>query len=180
MPYIAPEVLAKKGDYDPRPLDVWSCAIVFMTMTYGGAPWSAASKEGQGYARFQQGWDAWLAEHPDGVVRDEKGGFPKCGPLFDRLDSPAIRRLMLKMLHPLPEKRIGVAQALGSPIMRLVECCSPESYEERSGCVVDACKKGQAKSAAKMVQRKHSHLPPTEHRTPKFFQHRFDMGDGWS
>ncbi|CAI4218306.1 unnamed protein product [Parascedosporium putredinis] len=34
-PYIAPEVLAKKAEYDPRALDVWSSAIIMVNLILG-------------------------------------------------------------------------------------------------------------------------------------------------
>lgn len=179
LPYIAPEVLEKKGNYDPRPLDVWSCAIVFLTMTCGGCPWQAAKPEYQNYARFKKGWDDWLPNHPDGLVKDAPDGAPKCGPLFSFLEPPAIKRLMLKMLHPIPDKRVTIREVITSPYVRGIECCCPESAEDQS-CCIDASKKGSKAASKMIVQKKHHHIPPKpEKPLAKAFQHRFDMGDGW-
>ncbi|KAF1816744.1 kinase-like protein, partial [Eremomyces bilateralis CBS 781.70] len=179
LPYIAPEVLEKNGDYDPRPLDVWSCAIVFLTMTYSGSPWQAAKPEYQHYAKFAKGWSDWLAVHPDGMINDGVEGTPKCGPVFARLDSAPLKRLMLKMLHPDPKKRISMADALRTGLLKSVDCCSAESFEEpEQRGAVDATSKKSCK--ANRVLKKHSHLPPREHKTPRVLRHRFDMGDGYS
>jgi protein-serine/threonine kinase len=180
LPYIAPEVLEKKGDYDPRPLDVWSCAMVYLTMTYGGSPWQAA-KSGNGYYNdFIAGWDKFLSNHPDGLISDGPGGTPACGRIFnaERIGSPALKRLMLKMLHPIPEKRMTIREVLVGPTVRGIECCSVESYEENTCCVDAKVGKTNGKGAVKKVL--HSHVPPKEHKTPKIFQHRFDMGHGYS
>jgi len=181
LPYIAPEVLEKKGSYDPRPLDIWSCAIVFLTMTCGGCPWEAAKPEWQHYAKFKTGWDNWLATHPDGQLTEDVDGFPKCGKLFTLINPPPIKRLLLKMLHPLPEKRIQVRDIVNMTYFKNIECCCPESFEEEKTCCIDAStsKKFTSKMAASK-KHLHRHIPPKpEKRLAKKFQHRFDMGDGW-
>lgn len=181
LPYIAPEVLEKKGDYDPRPLDVWSCAIVFLTMTYSGSPWQAAKPEYEHYAKFKKGWDEWLKTHPDGQITDAPDGAPKCGILFTKLEHGPLKRLLLKMLHPIPEMRISIHDVLNAGVIRGTECCSPESEEEENeAACIDACKGAKQLKAKATVQKKHSHLPPRQHKTPEIFRHRFDMGDGWS
>ena len=185
LPYMAPEVLAKKGDYDPRGLDVWSCAIVYLTMTYGGNPWPAANEQNTYYLRFKNGYEKWMRENADCVITDNN--YPVCGPLFkfsERLGGPSMKRLMLKMMNPNPDKRISIHDVLLSNAVKGIECCTEESYEEGSTYNVDASK-GKAvtsdgKKAKMQVKKKHSHVPPKEHKTPKVFQHRFDMGDGYS
>ena len=223
LPYIAPEVLEKKGmfsvdcptasmneryplhlltragDYDPRPLDVWSCAIVFLTMTLGGSPWQSAKTDQVNYAKFKHGWDEWLKTHPEGLIKDEPDGWPKCGPLFGKVESASLRRLILKMLHPQPELRIGIHDALTTPTVRAIECCcSAERPEDSSGAstpnasttaaagaksycaagLLDATSKSSVKKTT--VQKKHNHMPPREHRMPKALHYRFDMGDGYT
>jgi len=176
LPYIAPEVLEKAGPYDPRPLDVWSCAIVFLTMTYSGTPWQAARLEHDHYERFLNGWTTWLENHPDGVMdKDDPDGVPKCGPLFAHLDTAPLKRIILKMLHPIPDKRSTIRDVLNSASIKAIDCCSMESYEGE--CCVDAS--GKLKSGKKVLK-KHSHLPPKEHKTPRALQHRFDMGHGYN
>jgi serine/threonine protein kinase len=221
LPYIAPEVLARNGktfdisvslanfepaEYDPRPLDVWSCGIVYLTMTLQGSPWTAARPSDNAYKRFTDAWDTWLAKHPEaeGRIHDGPGGAPMAGPIFspECLGSPAIKRLVLKMLDPNPERRISMHEALNSSYVKGIECCAPERCDDDSddefssgsqdGCGAesdghagatvtgldaraDCCGKG----FAKMVLRRHNHVPPKEHRTPGFFVHRFDMGDGY-
>ncbi|CAI6341159.1 unnamed protein product [Periconia digitata] len=179
LPYIAPEVLEKSGEYDPRPLDVWSCAIVYLTMTFGGCPWQAAKPEFEYYARFKKGWDEWLPEHPDGKIFDGVDGHPKCGKLFSLINPPAVKRLMLKMLHPNPAMRITIREALDTHFMRNVNCCCPENYEDPK-CCVDASKGTKGIKAAPTKKYLHHHIPPkAESKLGRALTHRFDMGDGW-
>jgi protein-serine/threonine kinase len=180
LPYIAPEVLEKKGAYDPRPLDVWSCAIVFLNMAFGGAPWQAAKSEFELYNVFQKGWEAWLQDHPDGQIFDGPDGHPKGGKIFTLVNPPAVKRLILKMLHPDPEKRITIRAVLESTYVKNINCCCPESYEDPT-CCVDASKRGAQKTPARVTKRYlHHHIPPKpESKIGRALTHRFDMGEGW-
>ncbi|ANB15858.1 putative serine/threonine protein kinase HRK1 [Sugiyamaella lignohabitans] len=58
-PYLAPEVLSRK-DYDPRPADIWSCAIIFCCMTLRRFPWKAPHHNDNSYRLF--------SSKPDGPV----------------------------------------------------------------------------------------------------------------
>ncbi|KAF2184059.1 Pkinase-domain-containing protein [Zopfia rhizophila CBS 207.26] len=181
LPYIAPEVLAKQGNYDPRPLDVWSCAIVFLTMTFGGCPWQAAKPEFEYYARFKKGWDEWLPNHTDGQIFDGPDGHPKCGKLFSLINPPPIKRLLLKMLHPIPEKRITIREVISTTCIKNINCCCPDSFEDPA-CCIDTSKCISKRTSRMTAQKKflHHHIPPApEKKIAKALQHRFDMGDGW-
>ncbi|EUC39506.1 hypothetical protein COCMIDRAFT_10402 [Bipolaris oryzae ATCC 44560] len=176
LPYIAPEVLKKDHSYDPRPLDIWSTAIVYLTMTFGGCPWQAAKPEFEYYARFQKGWDQWLQAHPDGQIFDGPDGHPKCGKLFSLIEPPSIKRLMLKMLHPIPSQRITIRDVLKTTCIKNIGCCCPESYEEPK-ITFDASKASSARTAAPKKYL-HHHVPPKpENKVGKAFTHRFDMGE---
>ncbi|KAL9112724.1 MAG: hypothetical protein Q9227_003027 [Pyrenula ochraceoflavens] len=180
LPYIAPEVLEKNGDYDPRALDVWSCAIVFLVMYWTGQPWSSASRSDPHYKKFIDGWDAFLAEKPDGLVDDDHQ--PKCGPVIVKLPHTGMKRLMLKMLHPDPEKRISIQGALSDRWLRSIECCCQDPDPKQDPISrensIDVAVKGGCKAAKQMmVIKKHNHIPPPIKRMP---QHKFDMGHGYS
>ncbi|KAF2745384.1 Pkinase-domain-containing protein, partial [Sporormia fimetaria CBS 119925] len=179
LPYIAPEVLAKEGPYDPRPLDVWSCAIVFLTMTFGGCPWQAAKEEFEYYSRFKKGWEEWLKEHPDGEITEAPDGHPKCGKLFSLINPPAVKRLILKMLHPLPEKRISIRNVISSNCVKNIDCCCPESFEERVPKFdASKCTSNDTSKLVKNKQFLHRHVPPApEKKISRVLHHRFDMGD---
>jgi protein-serine/threonine kinase len=186
MPYIAPEVLSKKGDYDPRGLDVWSCAIVYITMVYGGPPWgSARPEEDPKYAAYKAGWDKWLAKHPDGEVTEASA--PELPGMFDHRNksglwnksSPMMKRMIIKMLHPNPDMRIDIQTLLNHSFIRGIECCTAESCEDEHNLInTTDCTSKNFKKA--QVIKKHKHIPPKEHKTPEFFRHRFEMGHGWS
>jgi serine/threonine protein kinase len=181
LPYIAPEVLEKKGPYDPRPLDVWSCAIVFLTMTFGGCPWQAAKTDYEYYARFKKGWDEWLLTHEDGQITDAPDGHPKCGKLFSLINPPSIKRLLLKMLHPLPDKRITIREVMNTNCVKSIDCCCPESFEDPACCIdTSKCTSKETSRMAKSKQFLHHHIPPPpEKKFARALTHRFDMGDGW-
>jgi protein-serine/threonine kinase len=175
LPYIAPEVLAKKGPYDPRPLDIWSCAIVYITMTFGGCPWQAAKTEFEYYARFKKGWEQWLADHPDGELFDGPDGYPKCGKLFNLIEPPAIKHLVLKMLHPIPEKRITIRELLKTKYIMDIDCCCPEQYE--ADCCTDTSKLRRNTTVA-TKRYLHHHIPPNpEQKSDKARSVRFEMGE---
>jgi len=159
LPYIAPEVLEKNDAYDPRPLDIWSCAIVYLTMTFSGCPWKCAKTEFDYYARYKKGWDEWLLEHPDGRITDGPDGHPKCGKLFSLVEPPSIKRLILKMLHPIPSKRITIREVMRSACIRNINCCCPETYEEPQ-VVFDAAQANQSAKFAVTKKFLHHHIPP--------------------
>lgn len=182
-PYIAPEVLEKTGDYDSRPVDVWSCAIVLLTLHYKGLPWPSADRSNTFYATFAKGWDEFLAKTPDGPI--DETNYPRCGKMMSQLPSFSMKRQILKMLHPDPTKRITIQEALNARFVKAIECCCMDE-EELSNCLarqgtIDVTAKGSCRSMNKMqVQKKHHHAPPAAEKIPKALQHRFDMGDGTS
>jgi serine/threonine protein kinase len=165
LPYIAPEVLAKRGEYDPRPLDVWSCAIVYITMTFGGCPWQAAKSEFEYYARFKRGWQDWLKEHPEGELFEGPDGYPKCGKLFNMIEGPAMRHLVLKMLHPIPKKRITIREVLNTSLIRNIDCCCCEGFEDPT-CCSDGSRPRSAYGKSSPKKPLHHHIPPKpEHKS---------------
>jgi serine/threonine protein kinase len=174
LPYIAPEVLAKRGPYDPRSLDVWSCAIVYITMTFGGCPWQAAKSEFEYYARFKRGWQDWLRDHPDGELFEGPDGYPKCGKLFNMIEGPAIRHLILRMLHPIPDKRITIREVLNTSLIRNIDCCCPESYEDPK-CCADGVRPGSGHGRLSPKKPLHHHIPPKPEQKSRV--HLFEVGE---
>jgi protein-serine/threonine kinase len=178
MPYIAPEVLAKKGEYDPRPLDIWSCAILYIALVHGGNVWQQADKSDAQYRPLAEGWEEFLKQDPDRAI--DESNMPDCGRVIDLLPTSGQRRLILRMLHPDPEKRITIREVLKNPWVKRIECCCPddESSDTEAPIGIDVAQKGSCKIAKKLkVLKKHDHLPPPVKRLP---QHKFDMGDGTS
>ncbi len=105
---------------------------------------------------------------------------PCSSPVFKNLSVPGIKRLMLKMLHPVPEMRISIQDALNSAYIKGVECCTLESADEPTGYVDASGKSGKVPAAKLKVQKKHNHIPPEKSKVPNAFKYRFDMGDGWT
>lgn len=183
LPYIAPEVLEKKGEYDPRPLDVWSTAIVFITLIFGGQPWAEASVTQPMYAKFHTAYSKFVAESTSGGLVTDTECVGYCGPAFALLPKPAVRTILLKMLHPDPAKRASILDVVNDRWVKTIECCCDEGECEGTGKLAgieasckkefDACK-GKIKGMT--VVKCHNHLPPKQSKIP---QHRFDMGDGY-
>ncbi|GAD97616.1 predicted protein [Paecilomyces variotii No. 5] len=159
LPYIAPEVLAKKCEYDPRPLDVWSCAIVCLALCFRGTPWELADPKDPNFARFLRGWQVFMEKKPDGVVTNVE--YPSCGKIFSALHKESLRRLLLQMLHPDPDRRISIHAALNDRWIKTVDCCCPDLNDFLTVTHIDAAGKNSCRSAERMVVHKtHNHAPP--------------------
>jgi serine/threonine protein kinase len=180
IPYSSPEVLAENGmsddrtfeklklinigDYDPRALDVWSCAIVCFTLFVRGSPWKAAKPEDPHYRKFLAGWHKFLLRNPDGVITETES--PTCGRIFTTFPKKGLNHLILKMLHPDPEIRISIEDALNDRCIQTIDCCSPDIEQEvpqqivqetRMETVFDVVNKDSLRMARKKA---HRHLPP--------------------
>ncbi|OKL63948.1 hypothetical protein UA08_00676 [Talaromyces atroroseus] len=163
IPYVSPEVLAEHGDYDPRALDVWSCAIVCFTLFVRGSPWKAAKPEDPHYSKFLAGWHKFLLRNPDGVISDEESPF--CGRIFTTFPKKGMNQLILKMLHPDPEVRISIEEALNDRCIKTIDCCSPDiDHETDTDTIFNAVYKDSLRAARKKMQKMHRHLPPGEKR----------------
>ncbi|KAJ3561050.1 hypothetical protein NPX13_g9093 [Xylaria arbuscula] len=167
LPYIAPEVLSKKEEYDPRPLDVWSSAIVMVYLIFGANIWekAEATPAHKNYADLVLGWEKTEAKKiakPD-VAKDL---YPKLLPFEYFVKPLPLRRLILQMLHPDPKKRITMNDVITNRWMKNVECCQLESYEDPVK-YIDVSKKDCMKSSSGKIFC-HNHLPPmsTGHGLP--------------
>lgn len=165
LPYIAPEVLSKQQDYDPRPLDVWSSAIVMIYLIFGAniwekAEWQNDAKTAGQYNKLVQAYEKYnarVAKNPEGT----KDALPHLD-AFDYCVKPlALRRLLLKMLNPDPKKRWTIAEVVGSRWFKTIECCQLESYDDPV-MFIDASKKNATISTAGKIYC-HNHLPPVNH-----------------
>ncbi|PLB45852.1 kinase-like protein [Aspergillus steynii IBT 23096] len=125
-PHITPpEVMRKTGFYDGRAYDVWSCAMTLLIMlspTIG--QWETATPSDRFYAHYMKKWAPYNKSFwdtlPDWVSDAETRHF---GPNFYAIPDRHLRRLLLKMLHPDPAKRLTISQALDHPFVRGIECC---------------------------------------------------------
>ncbi|KAK3337476.1 kinase-like domain-containing protein [Cercophora scortea] len=163
-PYIAPEVLKKAGHYDPRALDVWSSAIVMINLIFGAPLWTRADvdstnpKPHPNYVGLVNGWEKWNAKHPgdEMVITDVDYPYVKA---FDYcVKPPALRRVLLQMLNPDPDKRSTIADIVNNRWIKNIECCQLESYEDTT-MVIDASKKLCLNRGSQRKIFCHSHLP---------------------
>ncbi|TGZ78247.1 Pkinase-domain-containing protein [Ascodesmis nigricans] len=162
-PYISPEVQNKTGPYDPRKLDVWSCATIFFVIQLGGPLWYSTEPTSEQFVKYVKCFRAWEKDHPDGEMT-KSGTFPR-HPAFQTLNKIAARKLVYRMLHLNPDKRITIHEALNDPWVQGIEVCA---VDPPAGCpagtfpqAVDAGCKGACKQATKSgVRRLHHHLPP--------------------
>ncbi|CAK4034055.1 Serine threonine- kinase oca2 [Lecanosticta acicola] len=142
-PYMAPEVFQRTGIYDPRAVDVWSAAIVYLTLIFQGNPWDSAHPDCNNYNVYMDSWDRWEAAQPNAKVS------PGCVPDFairskwKGLDDKA---MICGMLDPLASRRWTIKQVLESKTLELYECCQQEGYNED-------IRKRQKKAL-------HNHIPP--------------------
>ncbi|KAK6542638.1 hypothetical protein TWF694_006581 [Orbilia ellipsospora] len=161
-PYLSPEVISQQESYDARKLDVWSCAIVYVTLHYGGFPWAEASSSDRMYAAYKVSFDKWLAANPSGVINTEST-LPTARIFSDM--KPPLKRLLYRMAHPDPEKRITIEEALSDRWMNNVDCCIPDKDYDKVPCLLDCSQSNGCKMASKIgVKKLHQHLPP---KTPK-------------
>ena len=154
-PYMAPEIIRHKEDYDPRAVDVWSCAVVYLTLCVGGTPWEYASADIKNYNIYCSTWEEWLERYPDGEVKQGRGlpGFAATKQ-FAMLDDNETKRMILGMLHPDPTKRWSAQDALESKTVTEYPCCQQAGYS-------DDIKTRQRKAL-------HNHVPPKSAKGSKF------------
>ncbi|KAI1457352.1 kinase-like protein [Annulohypoxylon moriforme] len=166
LPYIAPEVLSKKAEYDPRPLDVWSSAIVMLYLIFNANLWEKAEVGlNKSYNDLVSGWekiDAKRVTDPEAV----KDAYPKILAFEYAVKPVALRRILLNMLHPDPNKRMTMNDVVTNRWIKNIECCQLESYEDPVK-FIDASKKDCMKSSTGKIFC-HNHLPPlsTGHGLP--------------
>ncbi|KAI1501599.1 kinase-like domain-containing protein [Biscogniauxia marginata] len=163
LPYIAPEVLSKKEDYDPRALDVWSSAVVMLYLVFSANLWNKAevsqsNSSQRNYNELVSAWEkleAKKASKPEELTKD---AYPKVMAFEFFVKPVPLRRLLLNMLNPDPQKRITMNEVITNRWMKNVECCQLESYDDPVK-YIDVSKKDCMQSSAGKIYC-HNHLPP--------------------
>ncbi|KAK0663950.1 kinase-like domain-containing protein [Cercophora samala] len=167
MPYLAPEVLKKEGDYDPRGVDVWSSAVVMLHLIFGGAIWQKAvdgdnSPNNKNFIDLVRGWAKWNDSHKD---TEEPAitemDYPKVKAFDFGVRPPALRRVLLQMLNPNPDQRTSIHDVANNRWVKNIECCQKADNEEPDPAttMIDASKSGcLIRSGEKLFC--HNHLPP--------------------
>ncbi|KAL1858348.1 hypothetical protein Daus18300_009966 [Diaporthe australafricana] len=161
QPYMAPEVLARDRKYDPRMLDVWSAACVMINLMTSGRLWEKAVFNAPGCAFYDllvRSFDKWNAKNIDGSKTIAENDYPAYLPFDQGVNRPALRRVLLMMLNPNPEKRATIHEIANIRFMKNIQCCQPESYDDPD-VVIDATKSASfnLKTTKTFC---HNHLPP--------------------
>lgn len=160
-PYIAPEVLAKDKQYDARGLDVWGAAVVLIALIFGSTLWQKAKynpqNEADQYNKLVRSFDRWNARHPDGLATISEDDYPRYYPFDLMVHPPPLRRVLLMMLNPNPEKRASISEVVNHRWVKNIECCQLESYDDPV-LIIDATKGAPKKGTKKIFC--HNHLPP--------------------
>lgn len=150
-PYMAPEIISRQQDYDPRCVDVWSCAIVYLSLHFIGTPWESASPDCKSYATFNDSWSEWLADRPGDKGRiSPDGSLPKVA--FSKKFAIAPRNMIFGMLHPDPARRWKIGDAVEVVSDRNPELGGPWPCCQQAGYSDDI------KTREKKVR--HDHVPP--------------------
>lgn len=108
-PYLAPELLTSTT-YDPRPVDVWSIAIMFYCMSLRRFPWKAPRDKFQSFRLF--------CEEPEHDKDLQKGPYR----LLKLLPRHS-RSLVGQMLELDPKKRILMCDVVTNSWFEHIECC---------------------------------------------------------
>lgn len=134
------------------------------TLFVRGSPWKAAKPEDPHYKKFLSGWHKFLLRNPDGIITETES--PTCGRIFTTFPKRGLNHLILKMLHPDPEIRISIEDALNDRCIQTIDCCSPDIEQEapqkiaqdaRMQSVFDVVNEDSLRMARKKA---HRHLPP--------------------
>lgn len=171
QPWMAPEVLAKEKEYDPRKLDVWSAGLVMIALICGGLLWDKAEENAPGcqnYTALVKTFEKWNAKHPDatdGPSSFTESDYPSYKFFDFFIERPPLRRVLLMMLNPDPEKRATIDQIVNYRWVKNIECCQPESYDD-AAVVIDATKSSTFNAKGVRKTFCHNHMPPGS-STPK-------------
>lgn len=105
-PYIAPEEYTQ-DEFDPRPVDVWACGVIYMAMRTGRQLWKMAQKDDPFFSKYLR-------------KRKEKGGYEP----IENLKRARCRNVIYSMLDPVAYRRINGKQILNSEWGREIKCCN--------------------------------------------------------
>jgi len=101
---------------------------------------------------------SWEEAHDGALVTEETYDFPSVR-VFSQLKSP-MQRLMFRMTHPDPDRRITIQQVIKDRWVQSLECCTLDEEQDHNPGVIDASNKSACRTAGKCgVKKIHSHLP---------------------
>jgi len=105
-PYIAPEEYVER-EFDPRPLDVWACGVIYMAMRTGRHLWRVAKKDEDEF------YEAYIRGR-----KSEEGYTP-----IETLHRARCRNVIYSILDPNPTRRISAHQVLNSEWGKGIKVC---------------------------------------------------------
>lgn len=148
------------GEYDPRPIDIWSCGIVCLALFFQGTPWQEATRLDPNYLRFLAGWEKFLQENADGTL--DIYNYPSCGRVFNAFPKPPFRRILLQMLQPDPNRRVTIHEVLNDRWVKRIECCCPDPEIMRTAVKYTEVDIDESQLAKKIHFKRHNHCPPNK------------------
>ncbi|ORY94085.1 kinase-like domain-containing protein [Syncephalastrum racemosum] len=146
-PYIAPEEFVQQ-EYDPRKVDVWSCAVIYMAMKTGCLMWRVAvageDDDYDKYIMFRQLLDEERQKARMRAKQQESGGQLDREQVLRARESIRKRakesgcdvleglefgakKLIYRMLDPNPTKRILTTEVLHNEWFMRLDCCQADA-----------------------------------------------------
>lgn len=122
--YVAPEVLQARG-YDGPKADIWSLGVILYAMLAGNLPFEQELSTCKRFRLFCK----WVRDNiPMKASRyweDPALQYPQW--LFPSKFSLDAKSLIVSMLHPDPEMRITIAEAMAHPLLAASSLCPQKS-----------------------------------------------------
>lgn len=99
---------------------------MMLCMTFGGYLWEKAEMgNSQFYDSLVVGWAKWYEKHPQQEnPKTNLTDYPNVKIFDAEIKPPALRRLLLNMLHPDCTKRYSITEVVHSPYVKGIECCA--------------------------------------------------------
>lgn len=118
-PYVAPEEF-KKGEYDPRLVDVWSLGIMYLTMMTGSYAWTIAKEEDDDL------YERYLEDRPR---QNKTGSFPAIEGLLGGPNARSRIHMIYQMLDPNPKSRATTSRVLQNVWVKEISLCEAVAGE---------------------------------------------------
>jgi protein-serine/threonine kinase len=121
-PYIAPEEYASK-EFEPRPVDVWACGVIYMAMRTGEHLWRVARiGKDASYERYVEHRKTEAGYEPIERLRRVSLQQPLlCCVLIS--SQRACRNVIYSTLDPSPKRRLTAHQVISSEWVEQIQVC---------------------------------------------------------
>jgi len=134
--------------------------MIYLVIIFSGPLWYSTelTDNNTHFKRYVEAFRKWEERNPSGEMTKD-GPYPR-HPVFASM-KPAAMKLIYRMLHLDPSKRITIQEALSDRWVQTLEVCNVEIGRGCTAKEVDAGCKSACKQVAKAgVHRLHHHLPP--------------------